>query len=179
MMVGDGVIGGNKVHYYGTNLDDQSITSLGFGFAGNPLIIRDDLRTNNLDGRDTFSIKFYNVFGTNVMGEQIEFSAAYDSVIIYNIPYDPDWVSSSDELLEEFAFTLSPNPAGDHLNISFSSVSSGELSIYSCDGTLMSSHRILNSDFIRTRIDDLNEGFYFVTYRDHIGNVSSKRFLKM
>ena len=175
---GTGFSGDNRLLFYQTNLNGQNIIN-GQALSELRLRIREDAATNNPNGLDTLVLKFYNVFGTNAAGEEVQFGTKYDSIFISNLIYDPNLISKVDsEMSKDIAFKISPNPVENDLDVSLAQPETGELTIYSITGALLSTHQFRASDHERVPVQDLNAGLYIMSLRID-DRMTSTKFIKL
>ncbi len=168
----------NRLLFYQTNLNGQNVSN-GQALSELSLLIREDAATNNPDGLDTLVLKFYNVFGTNAAGEEVQFGAKYDSVFISNLKYGPNLISKVDsEISNDIPFKISPNPVENDLDVSLAQPATGELAIYSITGALQSTHQFRASDHERIPVQDLKAGLYIMTLRID-DRMTSTKFIKL
>jgi len=82
------------------------------------------------------------------------------------------------EGLDANNYLLAPNPTYGIVNVSLSNDVASEYSIYSINGSRVSTVRIPNLSTFEIDLSDLDAGFYFVSYRLTTGEVKTSKIVK-
>jgi len=170
--------GGNKLHYYYTNLNGVE-QSKGGSLVTQTIDIREDARTNNSDGKDTVVIKLYNVFATNSVAELLDLGAIYDTLFLDNLIYDPTLLSATETVSEENSLTLFPNPSDTELHISFDKKVDGVLRVFSSTGKQVEIINFESRNRITLDVSAYQIGLYLVCYQNENGSLASSYFTKL
>lgn len=133
------------------------------------IIVKEEGITSNPDSRDTVVTKFYNVFATNAVGEEIELGAVYDTLIIENLTFDPNTISSTEDELMELPFELYPNPASSQITLSFAEPFSGQVIINDMMGRVAQKYYIQNERLRELDVSKLEAGVYILNTKDERG----------
>jgi N-acetylneuraminic acid mutarotase len=77
-----------------------------------------------------------------------------------------------------FNFTIYPNPAIDHVTLSFDGSGAESVSVYSLQAELFMEKAVSNAQNIDIRMDGLSKGWYLIVVKDAIGNsIGTKKIL--
>jgi len=152
----------------------------GFTFYESGYFLRDSLATNNLDGRDTLSVRFFNVKAINSKGEMIGVGAITDELILSNLTYDADLVLS-DEISSVGVdpMVIYPNPSQDFIDVQLSKKDSGSLGIYNVKGQLLMRKRLGHEITTRINVSELPAGMYFLRLDSDSGEDQALKFIKL
>lgn len=163
------LLGDNRVFlmFGQDNLEDLS--TAGDYLAKFSLFIRDELVTNNPDGRDTMYFEVYNLQGINSAGETFDIGIRHlDSIVIKNMIYDP--TVNQTEVLEDQKEPLIafPNPILQGV-LQFNRMISGTL--FDAWGSIVRQLSHQKS----VDISDLPRGLYFLRSKNY-GNVKVVKY---
>jgi len=174
---GNLIEGDNMLHYAFTNLEALPSSSGGL-LANQNLFIRDDAATRNPNGIDTLALKFINVCAVNAGGDLLELGVIHDTLIITNLPVDPDLISGIEEVTPETAMTLFPNPVVTELHILFDEPQSGQVIVYDLHGRKLQTQNIREQQQSTLTVDQLDSGLYMIQFTDRHKNKVVKTFVK-
>lgn len=177
----DEVVGDNNIQYAFSNLINGD-RQFGGRISDQTMIVKENAKTSNLDGRDTLVMSFYNIFAMNSDGEVLDVGIHYDSLIITDLEVDPDLISSN-QTISAFDFSLYPNPVEDNLTIGFNSCfsndCSGELTILNSEGKLLDRYSINQDSKISIPTRAYLPGIYFVRLENAKGESTINKFIKL
>ena len=152
----------------------------GFPIIRTDYILRDNLTTNNPDGRDTLNVRFFNIKAINAAGEKIDVGVISDELILYNLTFDPDLILSDAYIIQEVnSLSIYPNPVGDHLYVTLEEVDSGSITIYNIQGQLLLQEKIINDNQLRIEIFGLSAGMHILRYMNQDGVGQTYKFIKL
>lgn len=160
-------------NYNGVNQNE------GFKIFKHIYLIKDNLTTNNPDGRDTIKVKFYNVTGINAAGDIIDIGAIGDELIITNVEYQPitSSIESELELENNETIVLYPNPVDDILKIKSEESLEGIITVIDMYGKDIMTKRISASES-NIDVTDICSGVYFMHYKSTQGTEYMSKFIK-
>ena len=172
------VTGDNAIQYAFSNLTNGN-RQFGGRISEQLMQVKENAVTSNPDGRDTLIIGLYNIFAMNDDGDIIDVGIQYDSLIITDLPFDPDVISSSKHILSDIPLTIYPNPVDDFINLSFGSVQEGKISVMDNVGKLVLSANVKNEVQKTISLSALESGIYFLNFENAAGASVVKKIIKL
>ena len=171
----DVIVDTDRITVTMTNTDGQEL-DLGSTLSGIGLRVRQDASTSNLDSRDTLLFRFYNVFATNALGEEIILDAVTDSVIFTNLELGSMTTSTSD-IYDNQLFSIYPNPTNDVINLAFDEAFTGSISVRNINGDEVLSQAITREKRLSLNLSELKAGIYILSASSYKGQYLSRKLV--
>lgn len=151
----------------------------GFLIFNSTFYIKDNAATNNPDGRDTLRVRFFNVKAINAAGEMIDVGDMSDELILTNMTYDPNLISSQEELDDDNSVLIYPNPVDDILTIKSAIDINGSVRITDISGRVVIVTSLSGGQESHIDVSSLETGIYLLSYRNDVGIDMTYRFVKV
>ncbi len=140
-------------------------------------MLKPEVTTTNLDGRDTIFFEFRNIFATDSRGNIIELCASYDSLFLINIPVDSTTTAIEEPIHPEVL--IYPNPAEESVNFIFDSQQTGNITIYDITGRKVLQSRYRQKAFIELYLENISVGPYLISIQHDGAEPYVERFVKL
>lgn len=97
----------------------------------------------------------------------------------YDLGPDPCWVATEEPKWEEGTFTLSPNPAKEHITLSRAKAFTGNCTLMDLSGRILLVEKMKSAFSITFDVSRFPVGMYLCTCMDEQGNIETKKWVKM
>ena len=174
---GNELLGDDQIQYAFTNYNGTNVLERG-QLADQDFLVRETAATNNLDGRDTLVLKFYNVCAFSATGQPISFDVQYDTLFLSNLAINPDLTSDVEEVDDlKSKLKLYPNPVTSTVHVQMEEPVTGVVRVVDLQGRAID-QRSISSDFLSMPTDKYAAGLYYLQVISESGETATLSFVK-
>lgn len=172
------LLNGNRIIITATSIEPNASANLDLFIAKIGMTLLPTATTQNADGRDTTSIKIYNLLAINEQGESIELPVQKSELILTNLEVGSG-ITSSINIDDQDFLEIYPVPTSGLMNVQMSASHSVQLELIDVNGLLLNEYFSMGKSNLSIDLTEQIPGVYFLKYTAP-GKVSQvKRIIKI